>query len=399
MPILMVMKTALFLGLLLLFLGVNAQQSECLTAIEQVRQDSLLRFVRMLTGREAVTVSGQQRMISSRYAYHPDNDVAANYLKEACSGYGFSIQDIPFSSTGRNIIAYKNGTLSDKQAYILCAHYDCVGSSNALFQGADDNASGAAALLEAARVLTSTNFPYTIVLAFWDEEEEGLIGSMAFAPDGPLGYWDVAGVVNMDMIAWDGNNDSLAMIHAMPVASSASLALKMIEMNMKYQTGLQTVIQNPGETNTDQQSFWLKGATAVGLTEDYENDFNPHWHQWSDNLENMHLPYFTKVSKLAIAAICDLGKTGKVTGIGTVAAQSFMIYPNPVSTVLSVQTNLHLTGTSVMVYDMTGEEQMNASFTGGLIELNTSELRPGIYVAEVRADDQSFRYKFIKVAR
>jgi len=399
MPILMHMKTTLFLGLFLVSFGTNAQQSECLTAIGLVQQDSLFRFVRILTGREAVIVSGQPEMISSRYAYHPDNDVAANYLKEACSGYGFSIQDIPFSSTGRNIIAYKNGTLNDKQAYILCAHYDCVGSSNAPFQGADDNASGAAALLEAARVLTNTNFPYTIVLAFWDEEEEGLIGSMAFAPDGPLGYWDVAGVVNMDMIAWDGNNDSLAMIHAMPVASSAGLALKMAELNMRYRTGLQTVIQNPGETNTDQQSFWLKGATAVGLTEDYENDFNPHWHQWGDSLENMHLPYFTKMSKLAIAAICDLGKTGKVTGLGTITAQSFIIYPNPVSTVLTVQTNQHLSAASVVVYDMTGEEQLSSLFTGELIELNASGLKPGMYVAEVRADNQSFRYKLIKVTQ
>jgi hypothetical protein len=390
------MRKIVFLLPLFLLGRAYAQQPECQSAIDLVRQDSLMRFVKIITGREEALIAGQLQTISSRYAFHPGNDLAAEYLKEHCAGYGFSIQDIPFSGTGRNIVAYKNGTQSDKQAYILCAHYDCVGSSNAPFQGADDNASGVAAVLESARVLNSLNFPYTIVLAFWDEEELGLLGSQAFAPDGPLGYWDVKGVINMDMIAWDGDNDSLAMIHAMPVASSVSLALKMTELNVKYQTELQTVIQNPGETNTDQQSFWFTGATAVGLTEDYENDFNPHWHQWSDSLEYMNLPYFTKISRLAIAAICDLGKTGKVTGTGELTKNSFMIYPNPVATRLTVQTNHRLQSGSVIVYDLAGNEELRHAFSGDHIELDASELKDGIYFMEIRTNGESFRYRFIK---
>jgi hypothetical protein len=264
------------------------------------------------------------------------------------------------------------------------------------FQGADDNASGVAALLEAARVLQSVNFPYTIVLAFWDEEEIGLLGSKAFAPDGPIGFWDVKGVVNMDMIGWDGDHDSLAMIHTMPVASSLSLALKMQELNRKYGMQLQTVIQNPGETNTDQQSFWLTGATTVGLTEDYENDFNPHWHQWSDSIENMNLPYFTEMSKLAIAAICELGKTGKVTGTAELTKDRFMIYPNPVSTVLTIQHDRKLNG-SVKVYNVAGVEQMSDTFSGDKAELNVTSLKAGIYFLKVQAENQSFQYRFIKI--
>lgn len=385
-------------GILLLLPGVLfAQQPECKQAVDQVKQDSLMKFVRIVTGREPALISGQLQTITSRYAFHPHNELAAAYIKETCIGYGFSVQDIPFSNTGRNIVAYRNGTQTDKKAYILCAHYDCVGSSSVPFQGADDNASGVAALLEAARVLGTMNFPYTIILAFWDEEELGLLGSQAFAPDGPVGYWDVTGVINLDMIGWDGDHDSLAMIHAMPVAGSVSLALKMTELNIKYGTELRTVIKNPGEKNTDQQSFWIKGATAVGLTEDYDHDFNPHWHQWSDSLEYLDPAYFTKVSKLAIAGICELSKTGKVTGIADVTKSSFMFYPNPVSTMLTIETNHKQPGDYAVVYDITGHERYRNMLGNDKTEMDLSALAPGVYFLQIATPGQHFQYRFVKV--
>jgi hypothetical protein len=377
--------------------SVSAQEAMCQDAITHVSQDSLVNFIKEVTGRKQVMISGQLQTIESRYAFHPGNDLAATYLKEKCESYGFRIEDIPYSNTGRNIVAYKKGTVLDKQAYILCAHYDCVGSSTVPFQGADDNASGVAALLEAARVLHSVSFPYTIVLAFWDEEEIGLVGSKAFAPDGPVGYWDVKGVINLDMIGWDGNNDSLAMIHTMPVGNSTDLALKMAELNRKYGTALNTVIKNPGEKNTDQQSFWLAGATAIGLTEDYDHDFNPNWHAWSDSLERMHLPYFTNVSRLAIAAICDLAATGIVTGNMEISKENLMIYPNPAHDILMVHATYRMRGATLSVYDLAGAKVISLpGIDEPEMQLDVAGLRKGMYILEVSLDDQVFRYRFVK---
>ena len=47
--------------------------------------------------------------------------------------------------------------------------------------GADDNASGTAAVIEAARIFTQYDSKYTIIYALWDEEEQGLIGSAYYA--------------------------------------------------------------------------------------------------------------------------------------------------------------------------------------------------------------------------
>ncbi len=374
----------------------HAQESECAAALLQVKQDSLVHFVKILSGREPAIINGQQEVITSRFASHPGNNLAADYLKQTLTGYGFTVQDIPFSSSGRNIVAYKNGTALQTQAYILGAHYDCVGNATMAFQGADDNASGAAALLEAARVLQSTYFPYTIILAFWDEEENGLLGSKAFAPDGPLGFWDVKATLNLDMIGYDGNNDSLAMIHTFPVGNSVSLASRLAEINEKYGTGLQTTIKNPGDKSTDQQSFWIVGATAVGLTEDYNHDFNPNWHLWSDSIENMHLPYFTNMSKMAIAAICDISKTGKLTGVAEEQVLVYNSYPNPVREVLHMELSKPVTDAMMRVFSLTGVCVQMQLCSGKKLFLQTAALPAGYYIVEIRSEEGVVNRSFIK---
>lgn len=66
--------------------------------------------------------------------------------------------------------------------------------------GADDNASGAAVVLEAARLLSSIQTPYTIIFALWDEEEIGLIGSANYARHAVQSGEQILGIVNMDML-------------------------------------------------------------------------------------------------------------------------------------------------------------------------------------------------------
>lgn len=392
----MIQRFNISLYLIIFTLAANAQEPECAAALLQVKQDSLVQYVKILSGREVATINGQSETIESRYATHPGNSLAAAYIKQTVTQYGFSVQDIPYSASGRNIVALKNGTDNNKQAYILCAHYDCVGNSTMRFQGADDNASGVAALLEAARVLQSTNFPYTIILAFWDEEEIGLLGSKSFAPDGPLGFWDVKAAINLDMIGYDGNHDSLGLIHTFPVGNSVSLAAKMAEMNTKYKTGLQTRIKNPGEKATDQQSFWTVGATAIGFTEDYDADFNPNWHLWGDSIENMHLDYFTEMSKLAIAAICDISKTGRLTSISEYAQLQFVMYPNPVSDVLVIRLSKPISNGVLKVYDVAGKCLQQHLFRGVEFTLQTHELSPGYYRVEIISAEGKMNESFVK---
>jgi len=74
-----------------------------------------------------------------------------------------------------NVVGVKPGASAEE--VIISAHYDHVADC----EGADDNASGTAGVLEAARVLSGAAFERTLVVACWDEEEAGLLGSKAYA--------------------------------------------------------------------------------------------------------------------------------------------------------------------------------------------------------------------------
>jgi Peptidase family M28 len=89
---------------------------------------------------------------------------------------GFQVHLHSYAS-GENVIGTKLGFSKPTERVVLSAHYDNVGRC----PGADDNASGVAAILEGARVLTSARFDRTLVVACWDEGENGQLGSTAYA--------------------------------------------------------------------------------------------------------------------------------------------------------------------------------------------------------------------------
>jgi Zn-dependent M28 family amino/carboxypeptidase len=79
-------------------------------------------------------------------------------------------------ATGTNVIGVRTGTKLPAERVVVSAHYDSVPNC----AGADDNGSGLAGTLEAARVLSMQPHDRTLVVACWDEEERGLIGSTAY---------------------------------------------------------------------------------------------------------------------------------------------------------------------------------------------------------------------------
>ncbi len=89
---------------------------------------------------------------------------------------GFRVERHDYG-TGINVIGVLPGVEKPDEHVIVAAHYDSVIGCG----GADDNASGVAGALEAARVLSTQRYARTLVVACWDEEEQGLIGSTAYA--------------------------------------------------------------------------------------------------------------------------------------------------------------------------------------------------------------------------
>jgi len=268
------------------------------------KQDSLIYFVRELSGNVPTIINGTSQTILSRHKLQPGNALAETYIKQKLESYGLTTTIQSFSTTGKNVFAVQPGTEFPNQKYIICAHFDDMPSGTTA-PGADDNASGTAAVIEAARIFSQFSFPFTIIYALWDEEEQGLVGSDYYAAQAAAAGDSILGVINLDMIAYDSNNDGIVNIHSRPTAgNSVEIKDKLVECNSLYGINLNIVVKSPGSTYSDHASFWSRNYGAVLIIED-ENDFHPYYHTVNDLIQHFNQSYFFKSSKLAFAALAS----------------------------------------------------------------------------------------------
>lgn len=144
--------------------------------------------------------------IGDRLAGSGNETLAAEYIQDVFEEAGYSTEIQYFTAydygygvhfTSTNIIAVKKGL--SKQQIIVGAHYDSVEDDGS--QGADDNASGVAVLLETAERVFDEETPYTIVFAAFGAEEEGLWGSENYVDQ--LNFIEknnIIGMVNLDCL-------------------------------------------------------------------------------------------------------------------------------------------------------------------------------------------------------
>lgn len=145
------------------------------------------------------------------------NRLARAYIQRSFEEAGLSAFEPGFASSfpldggeGHNVVGYVRGTANPERFTVVTAHYDHLGVRNgAIFNGADDNASGTAALLAFARYFTEHPPGHSMVLAAFDAEEKGLQGARAFVTAPPVDLDRILLDLNLDMIS---HSDSLLFV-------------------------------------------------------------------------------------------------------------------------------------------------------------------------------------------
>ena len=106
------------------------------------------------------------------------------------------------SIRGANVLGMVRGTRNPDRVIVVSAHYDHVGTRNGeIYNGADDNASGTAAVLAMAAHFKAHAPEHTLIFALWDAEESGLLGARAFVANPPVPLATIAANVNLDMVS------------------------------------------------------------------------------------------------------------------------------------------------------------------------------------------------------
>lgn len=205
-----------------------------------------------------------------------------------------------------------------RERVLLVAHLDSTSDQElVLAPGADDNASGAAGLLEAAARLRHHRFERTIHLIWFSGEEQSRLGSQYFARDYADWLPEITGVINLDMFAFDWDNDRCFEIHAGTLPGSQRLAafmasaIKNYDLNLKFDL----VDDETAYTLSDHHPFWEEGVPGIMVFENFfyhpegecgRTDRNNHYHAVSDTLTYINQDTGFAILQAVIATLATL---------------------------------------------------------------------------------------------
>lgn len=283
------------------------------SVIDAVSQDGLTSLVSDLSGVSTPLIGAQpfQFQTRSTSAAIPI-EKATQYAYETFAALGLDVhyQTWVFRTTQvRNVIAVQPGSAAGRCVYIAMAHLDSTAyvDPQTLAPGADDNASGAAAVLMLAQTLSPEQFACTIRYILVTGEEQGLLGSEAYV--NTVSSDPILGAFVLDMIAYNSDTQPIVELTTRTNANGGSadqpLSAAVKTAINNYAIALQPEDAPDNSAVSDHASFWQAGFPAIMVIEDWQ-DFNPFYHNASDTLDKLNMVYYTNIVKAVAGALADL---------------------------------------------------------------------------------------------
>lgn len=243
----------------------------------------------------------KERQKRGRFQVHPDS--IAQLKKEVHQK--LSMRNILGKIEGKNPNEY----------VIIGAHYDHLGfdpmlDGDQIYNGADDNASGVSAVLQVARAfLASGQQPErTVIFAFWDGEEKGLLGSEYFAQNWPF-LKNVKGYLNYDMIGRNSNESVPEQVDYFYTEANKAFGEWLKNDIKKYNLNLKPIYHawdNP-VGGSDNGSFAKRGIPIIW----YHTNGHPDYHMPSDHVEKINWDKVVDITKASFLNMWNLANEKK----------------------------------------------------------------------------------------
>ncbi len=261
-----------------------------------------------LQGRRAGTIAGGE---------------AAGYLAKILEDIGvkpvngdyfqpFELKTEYYTTQAHNVWGIIEGSSKKDEYILITAHFDGLGAiDKKTFFGADDNASGTAAVLEVARAfaaLSANGMPSarSVLIVLFDGEEAGLKGSAYFAKHLPVAKEKIIGAINLDMVG-RGDNSTVYMYGAPNVKKfkKENLALydALIAANTVVKLELTYPATNTSFTHSDQWSLYSKGITNVLLLNTGKHS---DYHKTTDTADKLNYSKIERIARLVFLTAWQL---------------------------------------------------------------------------------------------
>ncbi|MFD2561616.1 M28 family metallopeptidase [Aquimarina rubra] len=302
-------KSICLLLLLICILGCNSitEKDIVIKPLPAKTEEAQAKIISVLSGNEKTNNS--QDIINSRTTVE-EKRIARAYLSQIIKQLNLTpvthnyqepntnaFIDLligPFKGT--NIFTKVPSKTSSNEYVVLGAHYDTARNC----PGANDNASAIAVLYGVLKKLSDLqSLNKNVIIVFFDQEEEDLVGSRAFAKYLIKNNFNVHSVHTFDQIGWDKDADK-----------AIELELPTPEIETLYKTQadkLNIPIYITKVNSTDHQSFREAGFNAVGITEEFANgDTTPFKDTENDTFETIDIEYIASTTELIFEVIQQL---------------------------------------------------------------------------------------------
>jgi hypothetical protein len=291
--------------------------------IDRVSEDRIRNHVKALEGvRHPVTGPGALAR-------------AATYIEVSLESLGYPVRRQSFIDHGRpfdNILATREGLSAPDDRVLVIAHFDTVSNS----PGADDNASGVAALMELADVLGERRYDRTVQFVAVNLEESDAEesqsaaitrGSRALAQHANDEGWNITAAIVFEMVGFADSNINQRSPAGLPIRlrekadfigvvgneDSKDLVATFCSCIDSYGISLpyqQLVVPGKGHElpdvrRSDHAPFWDAGYRALMITDTAEYR-NENYHRESDTIETLNLGFAANVCRAAAAMVCEL---------------------------------------------------------------------------------------------
>lgn len=267
--------------------------------VARVSADSVLANVRRLQN------------YRTRYSTSDSCRAAVQWMGAKLLAYGCDTVFYENHTSGHapNVIGIRYGTSGQRNPYaIIDGHIDSYAPSNA--PGADDNASGTAATIEACRAVQPCRFTNDLRFIGFSGEEFGLYGSEYYASRARSRGDSILGVLNFDMIGYvDASPEDLQLVTKIanpPCGPFSDWFTAIADTYTTLQCSKYMVSDNQ---NSDHGPFWNNGYVAFCGIEDFW-PVNPHYHTSHDSIGAGYNDngWCTEVTRAAVAALATLGQ-------------------------------------------------------------------------------------------
>ncbi|MBP1164028.1 aminopeptidase YwaD [Chryseobacterium sp. PvR013] len=333
------------------------------------------------------------------------NTNALDWLKNKYLSYGYTASNMSEdtftygSSTSKNLIITKTGTVYPNKYVIICGHYDTI-----VGPGVSDNGSGTSIILEAARILKNIPTEYSIKFIHFSGEEQGLVGSSHYvnnvAYQNGSQVLDIKLVLNIDQVGGllGNNNNTITCERDTGGVSSNNTASNAVTQELMNCTTLYSPLQThlSYAYSSDYMPFEAKGYTITGF---YEYLRSENEHTVNDTFANLDPVYIFNVGKAAVGALQHFAVASTASNLLSTndtslqkSGETIRIYPNPAKDLVTVEFQQKVKEFKVEVNDMAGNTVLSLE---NQEKINTSALENGLYTFTIKTDKGNTTKKII----